>query len=153
MTSAEHPYCVATVIREVDPEQIEDVVVLHSFDEVVAHLRHTYDWFADVIADYRAAEDSSATDVPVGGFGVQLRNCWGGEVEVGVGRAVWFLFQHQPRPSRCVSDSPALGGSLVFYLNGWHYTELERDSLVSRSKCLSVLREWLETGVLSVEDA
>src|SRR5438445_1269848 len=108
MTDAEHPYCVATVIREVHPEQIEDVVSLRSFEEVVAYLRHTYDWFADVIADYRAAEDFSPTDVPVGGFGVQLRNRWGGEVEVGVGRAVWFLFQREPRPSRCVSDRPAL---------------------------------------------
>ena len=33
----------------------------------------------------------------------------------------------------------------VFYLDGWHHTELESDSLVSREACLRASRDWLET--------
>jgi hypothetical protein len=146
MTGSLQPYCVATVIKQVDPEQIEEVTVLHTFDDVVAHLRRTYDWFADVIADIRSENETSEPTVPIGGFGVQLRNRWGGEVEVGVGRAIWFLFRSEPSPGKCISDNPELSGSLVFYLDGWHYTELERHRLVSKGTCLITLRHWLDSG-------
>ena len=148
MTVLTNPYCVATVIREADEEYIEDVTTLHSFDDVATHLRSTYEWFADVIAESRSDEETSEAAVPIGGFGVQLRNRWDGLIEVGVGRDIWFLFRHEPKPSRCISDNPPVKGSLVFYLDGWHYTELEQDSLVSKGACMAALRQWLDSGNL-----
>jgi hypothetical protein len=97
------------------------------------------------MADLRSEGDTSGS-VPVGGFGVELRNRWGGVVEVGVGRDVWFLFCHHPGPGRYYTDQPPLEGRLVFWLCGWHHTELGRDMLVSRPACLEALRRWLETG-------
>jgi hypothetical protein len=144
MTDTAAPYCVATVIRPLDPPR-EEIKELRSFEEVVAHLRATHAWFADFMADLRA-EGEARGDVPVGGFGVELRNRWGGEVEVGVGRDIWFLFQSRPEPARCYSDRPPLDGYLAFWLDGWHYTELARGMLVSRQACLAALRRWLETG-------
>jgi hypothetical protein len=94
----------------------------------------------------RRAEDETPAEVPVGGFGVRLHNRWDGKVEVGVGRDVWFLFRHVPKPSQRYSNRPLLDGSLAFWLDGWHYTELESDMLVSQAACLEALRRWLETG-------
>ena len=54
---------------------------------------------------------------------MQLRNRWGGEVEVGIGRDVWFLMRHHPEPARCYSDRPTVDGALAFWLGGWHHTE------------------------------
>jgi hypothetical protein len=146
MTASPEAYCVARVIKEWEPEFVEEVTVLDSFDDVVAHLRQTYNWFADVIADVRSQQEPCETADAIGGFGVQLRNRWGGEVEVGVVRAIWMLHRHQPRPSKCISDDAELAGTMVFYLDGWHHTELDRRSLVSKATCLSTLRHWLETG-------
>ncbi len=130
------------------PEIIEDVTSLNSFDEVLGHLLVTYNWFADSIADARAMEDKSEEIPPIGGFCVKLRNRWGSQVEVGVGRKIWFLFQLEPETRKCLTDNPAMNGSLVFYLYGWHYTELERDSLISKESCLVALRQWFEEGRL-----
>jgi len=137
-------YCVATVVLDWDPPR-EEVTPLGSFEEVVTHLRTTYNWFADLMADKQAAQDTP-DEVPVGGFGVELRNRWGGVVEVGVGREVWFLMRLVPKPSKWYSDAPMLDGHLAFWLNGWHHTELDREALVSRTACLEALRQWLETG-------
>jgi hypothetical protein len=148
LTNSPLPYCRATVIKQVDPERIDEVTVLHSFEEVLDHLQRTYNWFVDIIADMRSRCESSKFEPPVGGFGVRLRNRWESEVEIGVGREIWFLIQTVPEPSRCVSDAPELSGPLVFYLAGWHYTELERDMLASKVKCLTALRYWLDMGEL-----
>jgi hypothetical protein len=144
MTDADIPYCVATVVRDANSPRNE-VSRLGSFEEVAAHLHSAYVWFADLMADLRT-EDETPHKVPVGGFGVRLQNRWGGEVEVGVGRDIWFLFRHLPEPRRCYSDRPPLDGYLAFWLDGWHYTELGRDMLVSRAACLSVIHQWLESG-------
>lgn len=144
MTGSAVPYCVARFVRDLDPLQ-EEVAALGTFEEVVTQFRATHCWFADRMADQRI-EDEPPDKVPIGGFGVQLRNRWGGEVEVGVGREVWFLMLHQPAPARCYSDRPPLDGYLAFWLCGWHHTELGRDMLVSRAACLEAVRQWLETG-------
>ena len=67
MTDIAAPYCVATAVREFDPPR-EEVTPLGSFEAVVAHLRTTHSWFADRMADLRAADDTP-DEVPVGGFG------------------------------------------------------------------------------------
>lgn len=144
MADTAAPYCIATIILDCDPLR-EEETALGSFEEVVAQLRATHGWFADRMADLRA-ENETLHEVSVGGFGVRLRNRWGGVVEVGVGRDVWFLLRHVPRPSRCYSDRPPLDGCLGFWLDGWHHTELGREMLVSRTACLESLRRWLETG-------
>jgi hypothetical protein len=142
----EHPYCTATVIRddEVDPPN-ETIAIQVSFDEVRAYLIEVYDWFIDELSERRGEDPAwEAERRRLGGFGVQLRNRWGSEVEVGVGRKVWFLHRHEPKPSRTLSDNPEVNGYLVFYLDGWHWTELDRTQLASREACLSTLRDWLE---------
>jgi hypothetical protein len=96
------------------------------------------------MADLRA-EAENPDETPVGGFGVLLRNRWGGEVEVGVGRDIWFLFRRVPEPGRCYTDRPPLEGYLAFWLGGGHYTQLESDMLVSREAWLEALRRWLES--------
>jgi hypothetical protein len=136
-------YCVATVIRDYDPPQ-EREASLGSFEEVFALLRASYSWFADLMAQLRA-EDKVAGDVPIGGFGVCLRNRWGSVIEVGVGRDLWFLCRRIPAPSLCYSDRPELDGSLAFWLGGWHHTELSGEMLVSRSACLEAIRGFLES--------
>jgi hypothetical protein len=82
----------------------------------------------------------------LGGFGVEVTNRWGSVVEVGPGRDVWFLFRHEPPPSRCHSDRPPIQGTRVFYPDGGRHTELGAHMLVSREECLRALREWLDTG-------
>ena len=145
---SEITYCEARVVRlaledEEHPLQ-EERARLDSFPEVERYLRRTYEWFADIMAESLAAEEPSGE--AIGGFGVRLTNRWEGVVEVGVGRKVWALFRVEPRPTLRFSDSPELAGSLVFYLDGWHHTELEGEMLVSRQACLRALEEWLETG-------
>lgn len=138
-------YCTATVVREVDPWQVE-IASLDSFEDLLVFLRQTYNWFADLIADQRAEEDERPLDKePIGGFGVTLRNRWGSEVEVGIGRDLWFLMRFQPKPSRCFSDQSDSAGPLAFFLDGWHYTPLSGHMLVSRQACLTALRRWLNT--------
>ena len=114
MTDAQQPFCVARAIRQVAPELIEESVVLDCFEGVVEHLRRIYAWFADSIADRRAMSMTEGPAAPLGGFGVRLRNRWGGEVEVGVGREIWFLFRHEPKPSKCFSDSPEVATRWFF---------------------------------------
>lgn len=143
MSDDANPYCLVTT-----DGNWEAATPLSSFDELVAHLREAYDAAANEMADQRAAQDQPEVRdlVPVGGFGVCLRNRSSGEVEVGIGREVWFLFRHHPQPRRCYSDNPPVEGYLAFYLDGGHHTELRRDMLVSRPAGLSALRRWLDTG-------
>jgi hypothetical protein len=123
---------------------------LASFEEVVSFLRETYNWFADLIADRRAEEELPTKVEPIGGFGVQLINHWGSQVEVGVGRDIWFLCRCRPKPTRGFSDNPQMVGWLVFYLDGWHYTSLDSLSLVPRDACISALKRWLEQNEFPV---
>jgi hypothetical protein len=144
---SEITYCEARVVRlaledEENPLP-EERTRLDSFPEVERFLKRTYEWFADIMAERLAAEGHSGE--AIGGFGVRLTNRWQGVVEVGVGRKVWALFRVEPRPTLRFSDSPELAGTLVFYLDGWHHTELESEMLVSRGACLRALEEWLET--------
>jgi hypothetical protein len=132
-------YCIAAVGHDGEPK-----TSLASFDDVRAYLRTTYNTLADEYADARADADEPQAD-PVGGFGVWLRNQWGSEVEVGVGRDVWFLIRTEPKPSTCFSDNPPVEGYLVFYLDGGHYTDLASRDLVSRAAAIETLRRWLET--------
>jgi hypothetical protein len=148
----ERPYCTARVVRlalkDGDDPLPEEFTPLPSFDEVVAFLKDTYQWFAEVVADRRASGPSSdATESEaIGGFGVDLTNRMGGVVMVGVGRRVWLLARIEPKPVLFHSDHPELDGTLVFYLDGWHHTEMESDMLVSRGACLAALRVWLDSG-------
>jgi hypothetical protein len=127
----------------------EQVSHLSTFDDLVALLKQVRDRhadeYADALAEVPEAVRSLRSDV-LGGFGVEVTNRWGGVVEVGPGRDVWFLFRHEPRPSVGYTDHPPIEGTRVFYLDGGHHTELGRDMLVSREECLRVLREWLNTG-------
>src|SRR5438552_6320671 len=107
MVTEKRSYCTAVVVREVDPSHA-DTVELASFEAVVSFLRQTYAWFANLIADRRADEDQPGEPESIVGFGVALTNRWSSEVEVGVGRDIWFLFRHHPRPSRCFSDNPPM---------------------------------------------
>jgi uncharacterized protein YneR len=84
----------------------------------------------------------------VGGFGVRLFNRFGGEVEVGVGRDLWLLLILKPGSCRICGDQPQQKGMLVFYLDGWHHTEMEKSSLISRDEGLRCLREWLNSGIV-----
>jgi hypothetical protein len=144
MSDIASSYCVASVIR--DPNRGEaEVTTLGSFDQVVAYLRDIHAWFADLMADIRA-QDETPDGMRVGGFGVQLRNRLGGVVEVGTGRDVWFLLRSSPEPTRCYSDNPPLEGDLSFWLGGWHHTELGRHMLVSRVALFEALQQWLESG-------
>jgi hypothetical protein len=138
------PYCIAAIVHDGEPK-----TVLSSFDEVLAHLRQAYSAEAHEYADARArasAEPQGPEDPPVGGFGVWLRNRWGSEVEVGVGRDVWFLIQLAPRPMRVCSDHPPVKGRLVFYLAGGHYTDFEGRDLVSADVAKQTLRRWLDSN-------
>jgi hypothetical protein len=133
-------YCIAAVGQDGEPK-----TSLASFDDVLAYLRATYNTLADEYADARVDAEEPESD-PVGGFGIWLRNRWGSEVEVGVGREAWFLFRLEPKPSICFSDNPPLDGYLVFYLDGGHYTDLASHDLASRAAAVETLRRWLETN-------
>jgi hypothetical protein len=143
----EIPYCMARVIRfapeDEDDPLPEESTRLDSFPEVERFLKRTYGWFAKVVAERRTLEECPGE--AIGGFGVKLTNRWMSMVEVGVGRKVWLLLRIVPRPTLCFSDHPEIDGSLVFYLDGWHHTELESEMLVSREACLRALHDWLET--------
>jgi hypothetical protein len=138
------PYCIAAIGHDGEPK-----TVLTSFDDVLIHLREAYNAEAREYADARATSAAEPDDPPVGGFGVWLRNRWGSEVEVGVGRDVWFLIRIQPRPSRVCSDHPPLQGLLVFYLDGGHYTDFEGHDLVSAGVAKQTLRRWLESNAFA----
>jgi hypothetical protein len=97
-------YCIAAVGHDGEPKSS-----LASFDEVLGYLRTTYSILADEYADARVDVAEPEPD-PIGGFGIWLRNRWGSEVEVGVGRDVWFLMRTEPKPGICFSDNPPLDG-------------------------------------------
>lgn len=144
--SNDAPYCIAAIGHDGEPK-----TVLTSFDDVLVHLRETYNAEANEYADARAGAVAEPEDPPVGGFGVWLRNRWGSEVEVGVGRDVWFLIRIRPDPSKIVSDDPPLTGRLVFYLGGGHYTDFESRDLVSADAAKRALRRWLDANELPAD--
>lgn len=148
--SSDLAYCVARVIWPTPEDEEnpfrEETARLDSFEFVVAHLKRTYDQFADFVADRRAAGGWPDDPVPIGGLGVRLTNRFGGVAEVGVGRRLWAFWRLVPEPIACYSDRPTLDGMLAFYLDGWHHTELDPAALVTREICLDALREWLESG-------
>src|SRR5580704_2165632 len=111
-------YCVAAIGHDGDPK-----TALRSYDEVLSYLRVTRNALENEYADARVDSCAEPEPVPIGGFGIWLRNRWGSEVEVGVGRDVWFLFRLAPAPRKCLSDRPPMDGRLVFYLAGGHYSE------------------------------
>jgi hypothetical protein len=41
-----------------------------------------------------------------------------------------------------------LQGTLVYYVDGWHHTEMNIVELVPREDCINSLRNWLETDSL-----
>jgi hypothetical protein len=135
-------YCTAKVmINELD----EKIDTLASFNDVLSYLGAVHDWFIEQVVDRWGNSHEWGEESPrLGGFGVQLQNRWGGVVEVGVGDKVWFLHRHKPKPSRTFSDHPEEVGYFVFYLDGWHWTELDRTQLASHDACLSALRDWLD---------
>src|SRR4051794_41180452 len=103
-------YCVAAVGHNADPK-----VILSSYPQVIAHLRATHDALINDYADQRAENAAEPDDVPLGGFGTWLRNRWGSEIEVGIGRDVWLLIRLQPRPTKRFSDRPSAAGWRAFY--------------------------------------
>lgn len=135
------PYCIAAVGHDGEPK-----TQLTTFDEVTSHLRQTYSLLVNEYADARINEDPVPESPPVGGFGVWLRNRWGGEIEIGVGRDVWFLVRLKPQPTKIYSDSPELSGRLAFYIAGGHYTDFDSRHLTSREEALRILRRWLDEG-------
>ena len=104
------PYCVAAVGHDVEPK-----TKLDSWDAVLSHLRETYVELAKEYADGPAQHEAAEPEaVPLGGFGIWLRNRRGSEVEVGVsGGDVWFLFRLRPKPARYLSDHPPIAGRLA----------------------------------------
>ena len=59
---------------------------------------------------------------------------------------MWLLARIEPKPLCFYSDHPELDGALVFYLHGWHHTEMESTMLVSREACLAAVGVWLDSG-------
>lgn len=140
-------YCTVRVKWNGGDPDVELVAHPGTFDEFVALLEQVRDRHSTEHADALAEDPDTARSVVgnvLGGFGVQVTNRWGSVVEVGPGRDVWFLFRHEPSPSRCYSDHPPIEGTRVFYLDGGHHTELGADMLVSRDECLQVIRCWLD---------
>ena len=128
------------------PDEIR-VERLESFEALVALLEAVREQFAALDDDWGSEGEGHECEPPeefLGGFGVQVTNRWGGEVEVAAGRDAWFLFRQEPEPGICFSDRPPIDGARVFYLDGGHHTELEAEMLASREGCLRVLRAWLD---------
>jgi hypothetical protein len=109
-------YCTVRVKWNGGEPDDEQIARPGTFDEVVATLKQVRDRhaneYADSLADDQEAARSVRGDV-LGGFGVELTNRWGGVVEVGPGRDVWFFFRHEPPPAMCYTDRPPIDGTRV----------------------------------------
>ncbi|MBL8814411.1 MAG: hypothetical protein JNL58_00160 [Planctomyces sp.] len=123
---------------------------LHDTDSVVRFLEDTHDRFAIQLADQNAErpDDERIGLSEIGGFGVQLTNRFGGRIEIAVGRRFCLLIRLAPPPTRIYRTPTHNEGTLVFFLDGWHHTEMELSELVSRDEYRVLLSTWLELNVL-----
>jgi hypothetical protein len=143
-------FCIARVgepVNDADGHYINFIdTKLQTVDAVVEFLHATYDRFATLLSDENADRpDHERVDLAqIGGFGVQLTNRFGGEIEIGLGRHSCLLVRLTPQPTRIYRNPLQSEGRLVFYLDGWHYTEMNATELVPRADCLNRLRSWLE---------
>ena len=146
-------FCIARVGEPVETPDGCDVDFVHTelpdTDAVIKLLQDTYARFATQLADQNAErpEDERTDLSTIGGFGVQLTNRFGGEIEIGLGRQLCLLIRLNPEPTRIYRNPTNDEGTLVFYLDGWHHTEMDLSQLVARDDCLACLRTWLETNV------
>lgn len=147
-------FCIARVGEPIETSDGCDVHFVHTeladADAVITFLQSTYDRFATQIADQNAerSDDERIDLSAIGGFGVQLTNRFGGEIEIGLGRKFCLLIQLTPPPTQIYRTRTQHEGTLVFYVDGWHHTEMDISDLVPRDDCISSLRKWLETNVL-----
>lgn len=125
------PYSTARIVHH-DEELSEDHESFRDFDSLLDFLTGTYDSFTD--------------RYPLCGFGIDLTNGWGKRAMVGVGGDVWAFWGLEP--TKFFTDSPPNAEGLVFFVDGWHYTECKRNWLVSREQCKRWLRDWLEHNQL-----
>ena len=146
-------FCTARVGEPVETPDGDDVNFIHTAlpdtESVFNFLKDTYDRFVTLLADQNAElPEAERIDLSaIGGFGVQLTNRFGGEIEIGLGRQLCLLIRLNPEPTRIYRNPTPHEGTLVFYLDGWHYSEMEASELVAREDCLARLRAWLETNV------
>ena len=146
-------FCIARVGEPVETPDGCDVEFVHTelpdTDAVINFLQDTYARFATQLADQNAerSENERIDLSTIGGFGVQLTNRFGGKIEIGLGRQLCLLIRLNPEPTRIYRNPTDHEGTLVFYLDGWHHTEMEPSELVASDDCLGCLRAWLETNV------
>ncbi len=85
-------FCIARVGEPIETPDGCDVDFVHTelpdTDAVIKLLQDTYARFATQLADQNAErpEDERIDLSTIGGFGVQLTNRFGGEIEIGLGR-------------------------------------------------------------------
>ena len=150
---SETPFCIARVGELVETPGDCDIefvsTELEDADSVIRFLRGTYDRFATYLADRNAecSEDERIDLSTVGGFGVQLTNRFGDEIEIGLGRRYCLLLRLKPQPTTMYRNPSQYDGFLVFYLDGWHHTEIPMSELITRDECLGHLRSWLEASI------
>lgn len=148
------PFCIARVGHPVETVDGCDVhfvdYELPNTESVFELLRSTHNRFATQIADRNAElRSDERTDLStIGGFGVQLTNRFGGVIEVAWGSRFSLLIRLAPQPTKTYRGSLDKTGTLIFFLDGWHHTEMDVSDLVSRDDCLLILCNWLETNVL-----
>ena len=76
---------------------------------------------------------------PLGGFGFDLTNRWTRMVMLGVGTDDLGFLGPRIRPSSSPMRHRTQMG-MVFFVDGWHYTECDAAWLVTRARCI----EWLQ---------
>jgi hypothetical protein len=143
-------YCIARVgeiIERSEGCEIELVLTeLPDVGSVIEFLKGTYDRFATQIADQNAerSDEDRIELSTIGGFGVQLKNRFGSEIEIGLGRKFCLLIRLVPKPTKICRSNVQNDDTLVFFVDGWHHTEMSISELVPRDLCLSYLRDWLD---------
>ena len=148
------PFCIARVGEPInDLEQCDVHFVaneLPNAEAVIEFLQNTRERFATHIADSNAElPDDERIDLSsIEGFGVQLTNRFGGVIEFGLGRRFSLLIRLAPKPTKIYRKPTDKQGSLVFFIDGWHHTEMEISDLISRHESLIALRYWLESNML-----
>ena len=113
-------YCQACIVCS-DESGNDRITDLLSFDDLVEFLQEFRDnWIERIIEHHADVPDGTLprNKSELAGFGVRITNRWESVVEVAQGYDVWFLFRHEPKPSRCCSDRPPITGSRVFSWTG-----------------------------------